>query len=47
MTWVSAGATIINNRTICPGCMIGAGAVVVKDILDPGTYVGVPAKKLK
>ncbi|HFU6823723.1 TPA: NeuD protein, partial [Streptococcus agalactiae] len=26
---------------------IGAGAVVVKDIIEPGTYVGVPAKKIK
>jgi acetyltransferase-like isoleucine patch superfamily enzyme len=26
---------------------IGAGAVVIKDILKPGTYVGNPAIKLK
>lgn len=43
--WVGAGATVSNNVNICGGCMIGAGAVVIKDIVEPGTYVGVPAKK--
>lgn len=46
-TWVGAGATVINNVNICGGCMIGAGAVVIKDIEEPGTYVGVPAGKVK
>lgn len=46
-TWIGAGAVIINNRSICDGCMIGAGAVVIKDINEPGTYVGVPAEKIK
>lgn len=46
-TWVGAGATVSNNVSICGGCMIGAGAVVVKDIKEPGTYVGVPARKAK
>ena len=34
---------VSNNLTICGGCMIGAGAVAVKDITVPGTYIGVPA----
>jgi acetyltransferase-like isoleucine patch superfamily enzyme len=42
--WIGAGATVINNVNICGGCTIGAGAVVIKDIDEPGTYVGVPAK---
>ncbi len=46
-TWIGAGATVSNNVTICGGCMIGAGAVVIKDIDVQGTYVGVPAKKIK
>lgn len=46
-TWIGAGATIINNVNICNNCMIGAGAVVVSDINEPGTYVGVPAKRIK
>lgn len=45
-TWIGAGATVINNVNICGGCIIGAGAVVIKDINEPGTYVGVPARKI-
>lgn len=46
-THVGAGATIINNISITSECIIGAGATVVKDINTTGTYVGVPAKKVK
>lgn len=46
-TWIGAGATISNNVNICDGCVIGAGAVVLKDIFESGTYVGVPAKKIR
>ena len=46
-SWIGAGATVSNNVNICGGCMIGAGAVVIKDITEPGTYVGVPAKKIR
>ncbi len=44
--FVCAGATVINNMSICDECVIGAGAVVVKKITETGIYVGVPAKKL-
>ncbi len=44
MTWIGAGTVVSNNINICNNCMIGAGAVVVHDITEPGTYVGVPAK---
>lgn len=44
---VGIGAILRNNITVCGGSIIGAGAVVVKDILQPGTYVGVPAGRLK
>lgn len=44
-TWIGAGATVSNNVNICGGCMIGAGAVVIMDIDEPGTYVGVPARR--
>ena len=43
--WLGAGATIRNNVSICADCIIGAGAVVVKDITESGTYIGVPAKR--
>jgi len=44
--WVGIGAVIKNNVSVCDGCMVGAGAVVIQNITEPGTYVGVPAKKL-
>lgn len=46
-TWVAIGASIINNLTICSHCIIGAGSVVIKDIKEQGTYVGVPTLKIK
>ena len=45
MTWIGAGAIISNNLNICGGCCIGAGAVVIRDLDEDGTYIGVPAKK--
>lgn len=44
---IGIGSSISNNVNICGGCMIGAGAVVVKDIREPGTYVSVPAGKVE
>lgn len=46
-TWVGAGATIINNISVCDECMIGAGGLVIRDIEIPGTYVGVPVKRIE
>ncbi|MCR5151225.1 MAG: acetyltransferase [Clostridiales bacterium] len=45
-TWICVGASVVNNITICADCVVGAGAVVIKDITEPGTYAGVPAKLL-
>ena len=45
-TWVGIGSVISNNVNICSGCKVGAGAVVVKDITEPGTYVGVPVRRV-
>lgn len=45
-SWIGIGATISNNINISSGCMIGAGAVVLKDLTKPGTYVGVPVRKI-
>lgn len=44
--FVGIGANIVNNINVCDDATIGAGACVVNDIIDNGTYVGVPAKKL-
>ena len=38
---------VINKLKIADDCTFGAGAVVVKDVTEPGTYVGVPAKLIK
>ena len=46
-TWIGAGAIVSNNISVCDEVMVGAGAVVVKNITERGTYVGVPAKKMK
>lgn len=43
---IGIGATVRNNVSVAENCIIGAGSVVVKDIRDSGTYVGVPAKKI-
>ena len=46
-TWIGAGATVSNNIRICGECMVGAGTMVIKNIDEKGTYVGVPARKIK
>ena len=46
-TWVGIGASVNNCISICPGCMLGAGAVVVKNVTEPGVYCGIPARKMK
>lgn len=46
-THVGIGASVRNNLSLCKDSIVGAGAAVVKDITQPGTYVGVPAKKIK
>jgi acetyltransferase-like isoleucine patch superfamily enzyme len=42
---IGSNATIL-PVTICNNVVIGAGSVVTKNILEPGIYVGNPAKKL-
>jgi sugar O-acyltransferase (sialic acid O-acetyltransferase NeuD family) len=44
---IGTGAIIIENISICSDVIIGAGSVVTRDILEPGTYVGTPAKRIK
>jgi acetyltransferase-like isoleucine patch superfamily enzyme len=43
---IGSGATIL-PVTICDDVVVGAGAVVTKDIAVPGSYVGNPAHLLK
>ncbi|MCS3683877.1 acetyltransferase-like isoleucine patch superfamily enzyme [Salinibacter ruber] len=43
---IGTNATVLPVR-ICSGTVIGAGAVVTKDIDEPGVYVGNPARRLR
>lgn len=45
-SWIGIGAVISNNTRVCDNVTVGAGAVVVRDIVESGTYVGIPAKKI-
>lgn len=42
-TWIGAGVIASNNLNICGDCMVSV--VVIKDIKEPGTYIGVPVKE--
>lgn len=47
-TWICTGVTIINNISIGKNNIVGAGATVIKDILEEdSTFVGVPINKIK
>lgn len=46
-TWIGIGSVVSNNINICSEATIGAGTVVIKDIIESGTYVGVPVKKIR
>jgi len=39
--------TVIDNIKICDNTITGGGTVVINDIVEPGLYVGCPAKKIK
>lgn len=45
-TWLGIGSIVSNNIEIVSNCKIGAGAVVVNDIIETGTYLGVPVRKI-
>jgi acetyltransferase-like isoleucine patch superfamily enzyme len=51
-TRIGNGVSIGSNATIlpvsiCDGAVIGAGAVVTKDIREPGIYAGNPARMMR
>lgn len=46
-SWLGIRSVVSNNINITSGCIVGAGAVVVRDINESGIYIGVPAKKLE
>lgn len=44
---IGVSTCISSDVKLCSGVRTGAGTVVVKDIIEPGTYVGIPARKIK
>ena len=44
---IGAGATVIQGINIASDCIVGAGATVVGDLVEPGVYVGTPARRIK
>lgn len=45
-TLIGVGASVVQYLRIGKNITIGAGAAVTTDCLEPGTYVGVPARRL-
>lgn len=46
-TEIGTGSQIIQGKEICDNVIIGAGATIIRDITEAGTYVGSPAKKIE
>jgi acetyltransferase-like isoleucine patch superfamily enzyme len=44
--WIGARAMILPGVTVGDDVVIGAGSVVTRDCLEPGVYVGSPARKV-
>ncbi len=45
--FIGAGATVIDGIRITDGVTVGAGATVTRDLLEPGVYVGTPARLIR
>ncbi len=43
---IGAGAVVLPGRSVAAGAVVGAGAVVCDHIESPGTWVGVPARRI-
>lgn len=43
--YLGAGSVVRDRVRICADVVVGMGAVVVGDLVEPGTYVGVPARR--
>ncbi|HYD61499.1 MAG TPA: acetyltransferase [Noviherbaspirillum sp.] len=44
--FLGASATVIDGTSVGREIIVGAGSLVVRDLEAPGTYIGVPAKRL-
>ncbi len=45
--FLGAGSTVRDSICIGSRILVGAGATVVSDLLEPGVYVGCPAKRVR
>jgi sugar O-acyltransferase (sialic acid O-acetyltransferase NeuD family) len=45
--FIGTGTRIIEKVEITNNIIVGSGAVVIKSLFSPGTYIGIPAKKIK
>jgi sugar O-acyltransferase (sialic acid O-acetyltransferase NeuD family) len=45
--FIGIGARIMERIQVISKVVVGAGATVVKDLREPGTYLGIPARKTK
>ena len=45
--WIGAGVSILPGVTVGKYAIVGAGAIVTKDVPDYSVAVGVPAKVVK
>lgn len=43
---IGAGAVVLPSVMVSDDVMVGAGAVVIHPLTEPGTYAGVPARKI-
>lgn len=45
-TFIGSGSVVCNGISIASHSVVGAGSSVTKNIIESGTYVGVPAKRI-
>lgn len=45
--WVGTNAAIREGICVCAEAVIGMGAMVVRDVTEPGVYAGVPARRIR
>jgi len=47
LVFVGVGATVKDSISICSNVIVGVGTTVIEDIVEPGTYVGTPACRIR